>query len=261
MISGWRRISDPPLRNNDYEFRDFYNQWSDVKFQAITGGHNERSKSRSGYRRLSCAPFVPLVLVFTIAAINWLDLLHFRRPAFDDVEIARYMLSRWPTSWAEVKSASQKYSCDRYVGGLNCDSVSMTPMENDTCLVKFNFHNLIGFPYSEEKQITWSNTLQDLYSKDDWHLKIATDVGNAYRKWGQKMNNGNVTPDMSGIQDAIGSSNEMKDRPRISRVVLDPGRTKEMNGNNTHKNISLVVRFGDGVERRISLEDRPVSPP
>src|SRR5471030_2197411 len=66
---------------------------------------------------------IPLLLVLVIAAVNHFGLLQIEWPQSDysNVEVARYVLKRWPNGWNEVKTSCQRYSCNKYEGDMHSE--------------------------------------------------------------------------------------------------------------------------------------------
>lgn len=167
------------------------------------------------------------------------------------------MLGRWPTTWQEVRTANKAYD-GTDIGEGHFDSIELLPMLGDACVVKLHFRNIIGYPYVDQKKLTWSAEDEKRISADEIHTKLAHWIARDYCRWVRDKNHGQVSADMSGIRrdidDWSGST------APIERVALGTDTPVDKDNADRLMGPVLIVTFKDGTERRVPLKEELAHP-
>lgn len=127
------------------------------RMEQRTTGPTKLTEPGDHRKRLGCLRIATALVIVCLWLTNYLDLLHIGFFDYGDVEISRFMLHRWPRNRQELDKSEHDFFQDKYMdSGRQYDSVEIVPLAGDACIVTVHFHNLIGIPYVEKKELVWS---------------------------------------------------------------------------------------------------------
>ena len=163
------------------------------------------------------------------------------------------MLGRWPSTWEEVRASGRRYMNADDVKPESDDffrpmHVELSPVAGDACIVQFRFKNLLGFPYTESKKLTWSDEKERYIAKEEWHNYWAGAIFTSFRDWVRSKGGGIVPSNLNGVQANIAMWNS--DEPEIKDVRLAGGISGLSLGALAPNRPCLVFTFVDGAKRQ-----------
>ena len=200
---------------------------------------------------------IAILLASAIYFVNYFNLLHVALGDYRSVEVSRYMLGKWPTSWTEVERAADSYYGGADVrpapsaGFVRFDIKSGAP---DECTVEFVFRNLLGYPYTERRTLRWSGAKEAQIARDDVHSDAARQIVNAFLKAVRDSYGGKIPAQFDGQRvkgEFIGDA-----RVRLSGVAILPGFAGRSVQGLARDVPCLRVEFSDRTARLVSPDGR-----
>ncbi len=197
-----------------------------------------------------------------VLLVNRMDLLHIDFADFSDVEVSRYVLGRWPTSWKEVAKACKLYFEADNVRpeteqGFRPMRVEFMPVNSDTCQVTFHFRNILGFPYAEKRRLVWSRGREEEIEHNDLHDRVSRDLLETFLSDVRGRNRGIVPDNLASIQAAINDSVESH---RRLVVALVPGLAGRKLAGIPPDTPCLRFTFAGGVSRHGLVNGKVTAP-